>query len=189
MISDMTKVQPANSEIHFKAYNLFGEYRYTVPSDNDIKSLLFQFRFDNPNPFIAREQMVGELQKIRQEIKQDSTDPLFNYCSDGVHLHLEYEVSSFIDSDIDARQKKRYVILDGLPLSNNELFERLEGESNLLSLMGYKFNTCIFERDDGWQRLFLPLYWSIFNLIFQGSIPFSSPKINLFPWYPATVNT
>lgn len=133
--------------IRFNAYILHGDYQYAPKTDGVAERTILRFRYENPDPFIARVRAMHQVQVLKTLMEEGADDPDYEYQFQGLHLSLEYQ----LDYPYEDRQPdiKRWAILNGELISRDELLLNLQTETILLDTMGFKFLRDIEEGEDG----------------------------------------
>ena len=132
--------------VRFTAYVLKADFEYAPESNKPREHITFRYRYENPDPFLARAGAMRKIRKIKDVLEVGSDDLGSNYNFQGLSLTLEYRLENLYD---DQTVKKKFWILDGSAATNDVILGRLETEAVLLDAMGFHFFRCIVEGDDG----------------------------------------
>ncbi len=111
------------------SYLLTTDYWYYPPNGDAAKHMVFHYTYENPDISIARQSVLRQVEKIKSTLEKGDSTRKYNY--EGLHLCLQFGVESPLD-EVGVKLMKRFIILDGKPVSKNEFLERFEVDSYLL---------------------------------------------------------
>jgi hypothetical protein len=148
----MTSVHPhctlfTAPTVRFNAYILKTDYEYAPKSDKPREHIISRYRYENPDPFLARAGVIRKIRMIKDVLELGSDDLDYNYNFQGLHLTLEYQLENL--SDNQPTVVKKFRILDGNATTNDTILSRLETEAVLLDTMGFHFFRYVVEGGDG----------------------------------------
>lgn len=123
----------AATTVKFNAYCVEADFEYASDSGAPNLQHLLQFRYENPNPFLARASAIRKIRKIGLAL--DQPDSKYNFES--VSLWMEYSVSP--KCRISKPEIKKLYLLNGEIGTREDLLQRFSGEEFLLDVMGYNF--------------------------------------------------
>ena len=103
---------------------------------------------------------MHQIRAIKALMEEGADDPDYIYQFQGLHLSLIYQLE-YPSSD-KSPEIKRWVILNGEPMTRDELLLNLQTETTLLDTMGFKLGREIVEGDDGRE------YWVVEGDVLNG---------------------
>ncbi len=123
----------AATTVKFVAYVVEADFEYKPDSGAPNVQHLMQFRYENPNPFLARAKAIRKIRKIKLAL--DHPDEKYQY--EGISMWLEYSVSPKCRNSKPEIQK--LYLLNGEIGTLEDLIQRFSAEEFLLDVMGYSF--------------------------------------------------
>lgn len=148
----MTSAHPncplfAGPTVRFNAYILKADFEYEPESNRPREHFISRYRYENPDPFLARARAMRKIRMIKDVLEMGSDVPDYRYDFQGLQLTLEYQLKNLYDDQPKVVRKFRF--LDGNAATNATILSRLETEAVLLDAMGFQFFRYIVEDDDG----------------------------------------
>ena len=132
----------AATTVKFNAYVVEADFEYAPDSGAPNVQHLMQFRYENPNPFLARASAIRKIRKIK--LSFDQLDEKYQY--QGVSLWLEYQIGHACSCKVP--EIKKLYLLDGEIGTREDLIQRFSGEEFLLDIMDYSF-VCVDPEGSG----------------------------------------
>jgi hypothetical protein len=148
MTQDCSQCPLSATIVRFIGYSLFGEFLSDPESDNASEHLILRYRFENPDPSIAREKLMHKIKAIKNLMEKGAGFPDYKYKFQGLHLDTEFEVIYPDTSEGDTRTLRKIRILDGNPVSEDDLQKRLQMLDDLMEDAGLQFDGCDVEEED-----------------------------------------
>ena len=114
--------------LRFVRYHLFCDFLCIPDTDRPSERLILRYTMENPDQTIARVKTQRELQLIKALIEAGSVEPTYVYDYQGLILEAEYEVVDPNSGDSETPRTRKIRILDGYPITENELREKFDLE-------------------------------------------------------------
>ena len=123
--------------VSFVAYFFSAEFEYQPDSNTSPKVIQKYYRYENPNPFIARSNAIQAIRGIKSKLDKGLACLDKPYQYESIKLWFEYQVEH--PSGISKPEIRKLYLLDGEIGTLEEIQNRLEGEEFMLDKMGFSF--------------------------------------------------
>jgi hypothetical protein len=126
------------TSVSFVAYVFTAEYEYQPDPNTPPKVIQkYRYRYENPNPFIARRSAIQAIRRIKSNLDKGLACSNKPYQYESIKLWLEYQVEHPCENS--KPEIRKLCLLDGEIGTFEEIQNRLESEEFLLDKMGFSF--------------------------------------------------